>query len=70
MCLPKRNGINDAPFEALEDLRQSRLGTNADIGRGSLIIGGERFGSIIDGRAARSPSIIDTKYKDLADLKE
>lgn len=29
-----------------------------------------RFGSIIEGRASRAPSMIDRKYKGLADLKE
>lgn len=67
MCLPVRND-DDTPFEMIEHIRDSQIGSS-DPGRLSVATS-ERFGSIVEGRASRNPSIIDTKYKSLADMKE
>ena len=57
-------------MDIYDDLRESRLNSNIGSLRSSSLAATERFGSIVDGHAARTPSIIDTKYKNLADLKE
>lgn len=57
-------------MDIYDDLRESRLNSNIGSLRASSLAATERFGSIVDGHAARTPSIIDTKYKNLADLKE
>ena len=75
MCLPARNN-DDTPFEMLEQIRESQIesGERRDTRNynSERILAGstERFGSIVEGHAARTPSIIDTKYKSLADTKE
>lgn len=67
MCLPARHE-DDTPFEMIEHLRDSQI-SSMDPNRISVMTS-ERFGSIVEGRASRNPSIIDTKYKNLADMKE